>query len=73
MKFGVNLKSDIVAVTDDGAPVMKKFGQQLKIPYVICSNHLIHLAVTDKLFEEKVEEANNLSDDEDHDEEDEFF
>lgn len=57
-------------MTGDGAPVMKKFGKQLKVPYVICANHTIHLAVTDKLFEKKVQETNDSSDDEDYDDED---
>lgn len=58
-------------MTGDGAPVMIKFGELLKLPYVVCSNHTIHLAVKDKLFEEKVQETEDSSDGEDHDDDDE--
>jgi hypothetical protein len=62
---------DVVAATGDGAPVMACFGRKLGIPYVICSNHTIHLAVTDKLFETKVQEPDDSSDT-DSDDEDEL-
>lgn len=32
---------------------MVSFGRLLKIPYLLCSNHSIHLAVTDKIFTKK--------------------
>lgn len=59
--FGVDVKKDLVAVTGDGAAVMLKFGRLLGVPYLLCLNHTINLAVTDKLFEKKTCEEANLS------------
>lgn len=55
--FGVDVGTDIVAVTGDGASVMRKFGRLLKLPYLICSNHTINLAVTDEIFTKVTEAA----------------
>lgn len=58
--FGVDIATDIVAVTGDGAPMMVAFGNLLKekygIPYLLCTNHTVHLAVTDSLFNQRVED-----------------
>ena len=44
------MREDLVAVTGDGAPIMIKFGRLIGIPYLLCMNHTIHLAVLDKIF-----------------------
>lgn len=48
------IESDIVCVTDDGTSVMTTFGnlleEQFGVPYLLCANHTISLAVTDSLF-----------------------
>lgn len=33
---------------------MISFGRLLNVPYLLCSNHTIHLAVTDKLFQKRL-------------------
>lgn len=65
-KFNLNLETDIVAVTSDGAAVMKKFGELSPTLNQLCFSHAIHLAVTDVLYERiEIDEANiNSSDDE---------
>jgi hypothetical protein len=40
---------------------MISFGRLLGIPYLLCSNHTIHLAVTDKLFQERIREVDSES------------
>lgn len=44
-------------MTGDGAPVMISFGSLLGVPYILCANHTIHLAVTDSLFLKKEKPA----------------
>lgn len=38
---------------------MIKFGRLIGVPYVLCLNHTIHLAVTDKLFTKKFSDENS--------------
>lgn len=70
--FGVSILTDIVTVTGDGAPVMTAFGDHLKligVPYLICLNHTINLAVRDKIFTKKVAQVQDESSDEEEVEE----
>lgn len=62
MSFGIDVQTDIVTLTGDGAPVMTKFGRLLKIPYLLCINHTIHLAVMDEIFTEKVVDVGIVQD-----------
>ena len=49
-KFGLKME-DIVAVTTDGASVMKRFGRMICCVHQLCFAHGYHLAVTDFLYE----------------------
>ena len=51
--FNLDLATDIVAATNDGAAVMKKFGHLSLIINQLCYSHAIHLAVTDVLYKNK--------------------
>lgn len=72
--FNLNLETDIVAATNDGAAVMKKFGKLSSIINQLCYSHAIHLAVTDVLYkhremaEAEVNVSSEESEDEDEDE-----
>lgn len=48
--FGLSLKSDIIASTQDGAAVNKKFMRQTNLIEQYCINHGLHLAVCDTLY-----------------------
>lgn len=48
--FNLDLTTNIIAATNDGAAVMKKFGQLSIIINQLCYSHAIHLAVTDVLY-----------------------
>lgn len=47
--FNLNLESDIVACTSDGAPEMVKFGKESPTEMQLCYNHTIHLRVMDAI------------------------
>ena len=49
-EFGLKME-DIVAVTTDGASVMKRFGRMIYCVHQLCFAHGYHLAVTDFLYE----------------------
>ena len=51
--FGLNINSDIVGVTTDGAAVMKKMGRLHEAEHFLCQAHAINLAVTDHLYEKE--------------------
>ena len=78
--FNLNLETDIVAATNDGAAVMIKFGKLSCIINQLCYSHAIHLAVTDVLYkhremveaESEVNGSSEESDDEDEDKYDEY-
>lgn len=65
-QFGVSFTTDIVATTNDGAPVMEKYGRNCPAKYQLCLNHGIHLAVTD-VFYVKKSESGILENDSDSD------
>ena len=50
-EFGINYASHIVAMTSDGAAVMKKLGRIAPFEMQTYINHGIHLAVNDSLTE----------------------
>ncbi len=58
-QFGLDLKKHIVALTTDGASVMKKLGRQSGILHQLCHSHGIHLAVVDVLYKKLEDENNN--------------
>ena len=49
--FNLDLNSDIVGATTDGASIMMKFGRLVDIIHITCLAHGIHLAVCDVLYE----------------------
>jgi hypothetical protein len=49
-EFHLDLKCDIIAVTTDGASVMKKMGRILECEHQLCHAHGLHLAVCDVLY-----------------------
>lgn len=49
-KFGLVLRTHIVATVNDGASVMKKYGRIIDISMQLCLNHGIHLAVEDVIY-----------------------
>ena len=62
-KFEIDLDQDIVAITTDGASVMKKFGKIIEAEHKICDNHTLHLAVCDVLYDRAAEAVITESDD----------
>lgn len=48
--FDISFKNHIVAVTTDGASVMKKLGSTCFAENMLCLNHAIHLAVVDVFY-----------------------
>lgn len=48
--FGISLKNDVIASTNDAAAVMKKYGKILGIVNQLCHNHALHLAVMDCFY-----------------------
>ena len=51
--FGINIETHVVAITSDGAAVMKKLQQGLPCETQFCQAHGIHLAVTDIFVSKK--------------------
>lgn len=79
-EFGVNLDTDIVASTIDGANVMVKYCSIIAAEEQLCYNHAIHLAVLKVLYkkvdigvldEDKTEYEEDLLYDEDNQEQEE--
>lgn len=52
-EFQLSVQEDIVAITSDGASVMKSLSNLLNIPIQLCINHGTHLSITDELSEEQ--------------------
>ena len=50
MEYGLNIETDIVANTTDGASVMVSMGEKLPTLHVLCMSHGIHLAVVAVLY-----------------------
>ena len=48
-EFEIDIKTDIISSTHDGAAVMVKYGRILGIISQLCYNHALHLAITDVL------------------------
>ena len=48
--FGIFLKNDVIASTNDAAAVMKKYGNILGVLNQLCHNHALHLAVMDCFY-----------------------
>ena len=69
--FDVQFHRDIIAITTDGAKVMKKMGKLLKrdneVEQVICNAHTIHLAVCD-VFYKKPKDDNDDNQESERDE-----
>lgn len=55
--FGLSFDSDIVASTQDGAAVNKKFMKQTNLISQYCINHGLHLAVCDTLYKSSIDVA----------------
>ena len=71
-EFGINLMSDIVCSSTDGASVMVKYGKLLDpVMHMQCYNHAYHLAVIAFLYKSEVQEdiEEELEDDIETDEE----
>ena len=49
--FGLNMKTDVVATTTDGASVMKKAGTIIPCDHQLCHAHGLHLAVQGIMYE----------------------
>lgn len=76
-KFGLNIETDIVCNTTDGASVMRKVGKLVPSFHILCMLHGIQLAVVDVLYKRKSqnnpqpeEESNDDNDDDEDDDED---
>ncbi|CAH0403229.1 unnamed protein product [Chilo suppressalis] len=54
-KFGLNLETDIIGITTDGASVMVKVGRLLPCYQQLCFAHGIQLAVVDVLYKKKTQ------------------
>ena len=78
-KYDLVLSHDIIAMTTDGASVMKKMGRALKedfgIEHIICNAHTLHLVVGDVFYRAKSvstnQEVNTNNDDSDLESDDE--
>lgn len=53
-EFGVNVPSDVICFSTDGASVMKKFGSLIGTEHQLCYAHGIHLAVCEVLYNDRV-------------------
>ncbi|KAI8115015.1 hypothetical protein CVS40_12692 [Lucilia cuprina] len=51
-EFKINLDTDVVASTHDGAAVMKKYGESISPISQLCYNHSIHLCVVDSFYKQ---------------------
>ena len=76
-EFGIDMNSDIVASTHDGASVMVKYGRKIQAFSQLCYNHGIHLAVLDVLYRKKTQLIHISAEDSDvneefHDDDDYF-
>ena len=61
--FGIFLKNDVIASTNDAAAVMKKYGNILGVLNQLCHNHALHLAVMDCFYIPKNSIRNKVFDD----------
>lgn len=52
-EFNLNIITDVISATNDGAAVMVSFGKLSKIINQECYSHAFHLAVMDVLYKEK--------------------
>lgn len=71
--FGLNLHSDIVSITTDGAAMMKKVGKLISCSQILCMAHGIQLGVVDVLYKKSTSfdddlEISEMSDDDDENE-----
>jgi len=76
-EFGIDMNSDVVASTHDGASVMVKYGRKIQAFSQLCYNHGIHLAVLDVLYRKKTQLIHISAEDSDvnelfHDDDDYF-
>lgn len=55
--IGLDIKSDIVASTHDGASVMKKYGTLMPFEKQLCINHGINLAILDVFYKKPIIET----------------
>lgn len=55
-EYKFDLKNNVVAMTTDGASVMKKLGRNSGIIHQLCHLHGFHLAVSDVLYKKPVKE-----------------
>lgn len=53
MDNGLEVQSDLIATTSDGAKVMGSYGNLMDIIVQFCINHGLHLAVVDTLYQKK--------------------
>ena len=60
-EYGIQLKTHIVAFTNDGASVMVKLGDIIENEQQICHSHGMHLAVGDCLYSKQKKSEINLS------------
>lgn len=67
--FDLSLQSDIVAITTDGASVMKKVGDIIPADHQICLVHGIQLAVIEVMYSRRENEVENSADDDVDDDE----
>lgn len=51
--FKIDLESDIIGSTSDGAKVMIKFGRECPVIFQLCLSHGIHLGICDTLYRSK--------------------
>ena len=58
-EFGLNLSQHIAVQTFDGANYMVKYGRLSGIPYTLCINHALHLAIL-KTIKENQEGVNSI-------------
>ena len=61
--FGIFLKNDAIASTNDAAAVMKKYGNILGVLNQLCHNHALHLAMMDCFYIPKNSIRNEVFDD----------
>ena len=52
-EFEIDIKTDIIPSTHDGATVIVKYGRIIGIISQLCYNHGLHLAITNVLFKKQ--------------------
>ncbi len=68
-EFDLDLETDILGITTDGARVMKKMGRIMPVEHQVCTLHGLHLAVTDVFYKQKTRHERDSESEQDSEDE----